>query len=200
MSKRVIAAVVLALALGAVAEAQRMDYGNRLGRRVGEQVSYSSVGAAVDMDVLDPTVMRWYMPQELFSEYGRRQWNYTNYAREPYRRYLDRNLDGNYFYDAYGDFITRGYVIYDWRQTQPRAFESSSITKTGRYSSWFNRLVISSDQTSDYSYSIIVGDEIRTTHEPVLSHPIISTSFDSSIIGLKSLLAGSKRTLLFFWK
>ena len=181
MSKRVIAAVVLALALGAVAEAQRMDYGNRLGRRVGEEVSYSSVGAAVDMDVLDPTVMRWYMPQELFSEYGRRQWNYTNYAREPYRRYLDRNLDGNYFYDAYGDFITRGYVIYDWRQTQPRAFESSSITKTGRYSSWFNRLVISSDQTSDYSYSIIVGDEIRTTLTPMTFNKVgfngVVTSF-----------------------
>ena len=45
-----------------------------------------------------------------------------NYAREPYRRYLDRNLDGNYFYDAYGDFITRGYLVYDWRQTQPRCF------------------------------------------------------------------------------
>ncbi len=176
-------AIVLALGLGAAAEAQRMDYGNRLGRRTGEQVSYSAVGAAVDMDVLDPTVMRWYMPQELFSEYGRRQSNYINYAREPYRRYLNRNLDGNNFYDAYGDFITRGYVIYDWRQTQPRAFESSSITKTGRYRSWFNRLVISSDLTSDYSYSIIVGDEIRTTLTPMTFNKVgfngVVTNFEA---------------------
>ena len=173
-------AFVLSLALGE-AEAQDMDYGNRLGYRVAEQVRYSSVGAAVDMDVLDPTVMRWYMPQELFSEHGRRQWSYTNYAREPYRRYLDRNLDGNYFYDAYGDFITRGYLVYDWRQTQPRAFESSSVTKTGRYAGWFDRLIISSDQTSTYSYSIIVGDEIRTTLTPMTFNKVgfngVVTSF-----------------------
>ena len=177
-------ALALIMGLGEIAEGQRMDYGNRLGRRVGEQVRYSAVGPAVDMDVLDPTVMRWYMPQELFSEYGRRQWNYTNYAREPYRRYLSRNLDGNYFYDAYGDFITRGYVVYDWRQTQPRAFGSSAITKTGRYANWFNRLVISSDQTSDYSYSIIVGDEIRTILTPMTFNKVgfngVVTSFATS--------------------
>ena len=144
--RRVLFALSLIVVLAQVAEAQRMDYGNRLGRRVGDQVRYSS--------------------------------------REPYRRYLSRNLDGNYFYEAYGDFITRGYVVYDWRQTQPRAFGSSAVTKTGRYANWFDRLVISSDQTSDYSYSIIVGDEIRTILTPMTYNKVgfngVVTSFATS--------------------
>ena len=28
-----------------------------------------------------PAVRRWYVPQELYSEYHWRQWEYTNYAR-----------------------------------------------------------------------------------------------------------------------
>ena len=49
------------------------------------------------MGALDPTVMRWYMPQELFDEYGRRQWRYTNYATEPYRRYIRPQPGGHVF-------------------------------------------------------------------------------------------------------
>ena len=119
------------------------------------------------MGALDPTVMRWYMPQELFDEYGRRQWRYTNYATEPYRRYIDRNQEGTYFYDTYGKLISRGWLVYDWRQTQARTVESSQLTKERRYQTWFNRLIISSDASGDYNYSLMIGDEIFATLTPM---------------------------------
>lgn len=143
------------------------DYGNRLGHRVGDRSLFSAVGTAVQIGSLDPTVQRWYLPQELFQEYGRRQWRYTNYAKEYFRRYLERSQEGSYFYDFYGDLVTRGWLIYNWRQTQPLAFESSAITKDSRYASWFDRLILSSDASGDYSYTIMVGDEINSTLTPM---------------------------------
>ena len=89
------------------------------------------------IDALDPTIQRWYLPQELFTEYGRRQWQYTNYARDPFLRYVSRSQEGFYFYDPYGDLITRGWLIYDWRQTQPLTSASNQVTKRGEYLSWF---------------------------------------------------------------
>ena len=91
------------------------DYGNRLGTRGHFGQVYSAAGTSVLIETLDPTVQRWYLPQELFTEYGRRQWQYTNYAKDYYRRYVDRGQEGYYFYDPYGDLITRGWLIYDWR-------------------------------------------------------------------------------------
>jgi hypothetical protein len=161
-------AFLLALALlGAGDLGAQPDYGNRLGSRVGDRSLYSAVGTAVQIRSLDPTVQRWYLPQELFQEYGRRQWRYTNYAREYYRRYLERSQEGSYFYDFYGDLVTRGWLIYNWRQTQPLAFESSAITKDSRYANWFDRLILSSDASGGYSYTIMVGDEINTTLTPM---------------------------------
>ena len=119
-------ALVFALALPAGAQT---DYGYRLGRQEKGEVRFNAQGPSVLMGALDPTVMRWYMPQELFDEYGRRQWCYTNYATEPYRRYIDRNQEGTYFYDTYGKLISRGWLVYDWRQTQARTVESSQLTK-----------------------------------------------------------------------
>ncbi|MEE3258312.1 MAG: hypothetical protein VX293_03795 [Candidatus Latescibacterota bacterium] len=157
----------LALLLGATDAIAQVDYGNRLGRRVGERNTYSASGLAIEIGSLDPTVQRWYLPQELFTEYGRRQWEYTNYAKESYLRYIDRNQEGFYFYDSFGDLITRGRLVYDWRQRQPLTFEASEVTKPGFYQSWFDRMVIASDQSGDYSYSIMIGDEINTTLTPM---------------------------------
>ena len=47
----------------------------------------------------DPTVRRWILPQELYSEYQWKQWEYSNYARENYQRYVSTSLEGNFFYD-----------------------------------------------------------------------------------------------------
>ena len=51
-----------------------------------------------------PALKRWYMPQEIVSEY-RWQWEYTNYARDPYRRYFSPEQEGDYFYDLYGRYL-----------------------------------------------------------------------------------------------
>ena len=105
--------------------------------------------------------------KELFTEYGRRQWEYTNYSREYFRRYVSRSQEGFYFYDPYGDLITRGWLVYDWRQTQPLTSESNRLTKRREYLSWFNRLLISSDRGGGYSYSITIGDELFTSLTPM---------------------------------
>ena len=150
-----------------LAVSAQTDYGHRLGRQQGAGRIYGTTGPTTLLEALDPTVHRWYLPQELFSEYGRRQWHYTNYAREPYLRYLSRGQEGLFFYDVYGNFTTRGWLVYDWRQTQPLPFDASQLTKPGRYDSWFQRLLISSDASGDYNYSIIIGDEINATLTPM---------------------------------
>ena len=161
----------------------QIDYGNRLGRRADERRVFSAAGRSVLIDALDPTIQRWYLPQELFTEYGRRQWQYTNYAREPFLRYVSRSQEGFYFYDPYGDLITRGWLIYDWRQTQPLTSASNQLTKRGEYLSWFNRLIISSDISGDYSYSIVVGDELFTTLTPLTFR---KTGFNGVVTSLTS--------------
>tara|TARA_B100001250_G_scaffold278813_1_gene241225 strand:- start:11665 stop:14616 length:2952 start_codon:yes stop_codon:yes gene_type:complete len=147
--------------------ATQTDYGNRLGGQIQDRQVYSAAGTSVIIGALDPTVQRWYLPQELFTEYGRRQWKYTNYAKDYYRRYVERGQEGYYFYDPYGDLITRGWLIYDWRQMQPLTSGSSKLTKRGEYANWFNRLLISSDSGGGYNYSITMGDELFTTLTPL---------------------------------
>ena len=151
----------------AVAVNAQVDYGNRLGQRNDDRRVFSAAGTSVLIDALDPTIQRWYLPQELFTEYGRRQWEYTNYSREYFRRYVSRSQEGFYFYDPYGDLITRGWLVYDWRQTQPLTSESNRLTKRREYLSWFNRLLISSDRGGGYSYSITIGDELFTSLTPM---------------------------------
>jgi len=191
------AALVAVALLVLVADiSAQVDYGNRLGRRVGGRNTYSAAGVSIEIGSLDPTVQRWYLPQELFSEYGRRQWEQTNYAQDSYLRYIDRNQEGFYFYDSFGELITRGRLVYDWRQRQPQTFEASEITKPGFYASWFNRLVIASDQGGDYSYSIMIGDEIGTTLTPMTFRKsgfngvvISAASTDVEITGLFSRIS-----------
>ncbi len=36
---------------------------------------------------------------------------------------------------------TRGWLVYDWQEDRPQQF-GSTIFKTSRYSSWFNKVVI----------------------------------------------------------
>ena len=161
----VIAVIGIALLLTGV-EAQRIDYGNRLGQERGGEVSYEPVGSGVLFDALDPAVQRWYVPQELFLLYRWKQWEYTNYAREHYQRYVNSDIEGDYFYDLYGSFISKGWLIYDWRQQQPQQF-GSAIFKDPRFGSWFNRLVISSDYKGQYHLALTVGEQIRTTLTPM---------------------------------
>ncbi len=159
-------AILVAGGLASLASA-REDYGFRLGTPAKGGFSYRPTGVPIYTNTLDPTVHRWYMPQIFFQEYGRRQWEWTNYARQRYYRYGSPAQDGNDFYDFYGDYVTRGYLVYDWRQSQPRISESSSIKQTGRFIDFFGRLIVSSDQKGDFALSLMVGDEITTTLTPM---------------------------------
>ena len=157
--------LLLSLLLG-VGGLEAQDYGARLGTQRGGEVSFEPRGPGVLFGALDPSVRKWYVPQELYNEYQWRQWEYSNYARQPYQRYVNTALEGNYFYDIYGHYVTRGWLVYDWHQDQPQAL-GSSIFKDGRFNDWFNNLTVSSDSEGQFSYAITVGNEIRTTLTPM---------------------------------
>ena len=46
---------------------------------------------------LDPAIKKWYIPQELFNDYGWKQWEYSNYAKEEFRRYVNIHREGDSF-------------------------------------------------------------------------------------------------------
>ncbi|MEW6754533.1 MAG: hypothetical protein AB1505_26655 [Candidatus Latescibacterota bacterium] len=160
--------VGLLLGIGLLAPAlEAQDYGARLGTvQRGGRVTFEPTGPGVLFDALDPVVRKWYVPQELYAEYQWKQWQYTNYAREPYQRYVSTSLEGIYFYDVYGQYLTRGWMIYDWRQTSPQPF-GSALEKSGSYGGWFHSLVVAADHRGQYHYAITVGDQIRTTLTPM---------------------------------
>jgi hypothetical protein len=151
----------------ALSPVNAQEYGTRMGSvKRGGKVDFSPVGPGVLFNALDPAIRKWYVPQELYNEYRWKQSEYTNYARERYERYVDTSLQGDYFYDFFGNLSTRGWLVYDWQQDRPQQF-GSSILKTSRYNQWFNRVVVSSDQKGQYFYSVTIGDEIRTTLTPM---------------------------------
>ena len=151
--------------LAGVLDAQ--DYGARLGTvKRGGKVSFEPRGPGVLFDALDPVVHKWYVPQELYAEYGWDQRGYDNYARNLYQRYVSTALEGEYFYDIYGNYLMRGWLIYDWRQENPQPF-GSAVEKSGRFSGWFSNLVVASDHKGQYHYAITVSNQIRTTLTPM---------------------------------
>ena len=158
-------AALLHLAAGAPLGA--VEYGNRLGSRLGEELFFRSAGVPIYAGTLDPAVHRWYMPPTQFAEYGRRQWQYTNWGTDSYLRYVAPGQEGDYFYDLYGNLASKGWLIYDWRQTQPLLSQSSNIVRQGQYLGWFDRLLISSDRRGDTSFSILIGDEISALLTPM---------------------------------
>jgi len=151
------------------------EYGSRLGTvQRGGRVSFEPTGPGVLFDALDPALRKWYVPQELYREFKWKQWEYANYARAPYERYVSTALEGNYFYDLYGNFLTKGWLIYDWQQTNPQPF-GSSLTTSGRFGSWFNNLVVAADHKGQYHYAITAGNQIRSTLTPMtFSKPLFN--------------------------
>ena len=159
------------LIIGAESVEGQLDYGTRLGQRQGAEISFVPQGPGVMLDALDPAVRRWYVPQELHEEYQWRQWEYTNYARDPYQRYVDISLEGDYFYDIYGNFLTRGWLIFNNAQTRPQQF-GNSLFKSSRFGSWFSEVVVAADQKGQYRYTLTLSSKLRTMLTPmVLSKP-----------------------------
>ena len=90
-----------------------VDYGYR---PIAEPGIY---GVRIHPGALAPNRRKFYLPQNLFYEYGWRSWEYSNYARDEYERYVDIQLEGNRHYDAFGNYIARGWTIYDWTENNP---------------------------------------------------------------------------------
>ena len=64
---------------------------------------YITDGARISPETLVPTLRKWYLPQALYSLYGWQGSGYTNYARDQYRRYVRTELEGDRYYDLYGN-------------------------------------------------------------------------------------------------
>jgi hypothetical protein len=164
MPAYLIVALLLMSATGTVYAQE--DFGSRLGVRRGGEVSYEPLGSGVLYSALDPAVKKWYVPQELFNEYQWRQQSYTNYARTHYERYVNTNQEGDYFYDLYGNYLTRGVLVYDWRVSSPQT-GGSNLFKTDKFDRWFSNVLIASDTKGQYAYALTIGDRIRTTLTPM---------------------------------
>jgi hypothetical protein len=154
---------VLVVSLPALAQ----NYGTRLGTvKHGGLVTFEPQGPGVLFGALDPAMKRWFMPQELYNEYGWKQWEYSNYAREHFERYVSITREGDYYYDLYGNFVTRGWLIFNNSQTQPKQF-GSSVLKASRFNGWFSGLVISADAKGQHYYSMSISNTLRTTLTPM---------------------------------
>ncbi len=123
-------------------------------------------GVRVHPGALAPNVRKWYLPQSLYYEHRWRSWEYSNYARDQYQRYVGTLLEGTRQYDPLGNYISRGWTIYDWTETNPLSF-GSAIKKAPQYGSWFNSILISSASKGQFHMTVTIGDAIRTTMTPL---------------------------------
>ena len=162
------ATILVAVALAATTtSAAAQEYGSRLGNvRRGGEVSFDPRGPGVLFGALDPAMKKWYVPQELYAEYAWRQWEYSNYARRHFARYVDIALEGDYYYDLYGNFVTHGWLIFNNSQSQPQQF-GSSVLKANRFDGWFSGAVISADAKGQYQYALTISNQLRTTLTPM---------------------------------
>jgi hypothetical protein len=153
--------------IGGVPVLAQDNYGTRLGLQLGDEASLSPQGPSVALNVLDPAVRRWYVPQELYKEYQWRQWQYTNYARDPYERYVATTLEGDYFYDLYGNFLTRGWLIFNNSQTTPQQF-GNVLFKSSRFQNWFSEVVVAQDHKGQYFYTLTASSRMRSILSPMV--------------------------------
>jgi hypothetical protein len=161
-----ISATLVALLCPVGLGAQSLDRERIMGTRRGGELTFAPMGPGVLFGALDPAVKKWYVPQELYREFNWQQSEYSNYARNHFERYVSTNLEGDHFYDLYGDYVTRGWLVYDWSQTQPQQ-GGSNLFKTERFQSFFSNLVVASDQKGQHHMAVSIGNEIRTTLTPM---------------------------------
>ncbi len=164
---RILILVGLAVALNVEPGTSQSDYGNRLGIRESGRAIYYSTAPSLRTDAFVPSLKKWYMPQEVANHYRWRWEAGTNYAYERYLRYLATDQEGDNHYDLYGRLLTRGWLIYDWQQSQPRTSEGNLLHKTDRYKDLFGSLVVSADAKGQHHFRVSIGDEIGTTLTPM---------------------------------
>ncbi len=169
--------VCVLLATGALvpqAAPGQVDYGGRLGQAQAGVRGFEPRGPMVLMEAVDPVVRKWYVPQELYSQAGLWQWETTSYARQPYERYVDTALEGDLFYDLYGNLLTRGWLLYNTSQTTP--LESGHVFfEAQRMAEWFSNVAVASESKGQYHFALTAGRDLRTTLTPlVFSKPRFS--------------------------
>ena len=123
-------------------------------------------GVDIHGGALVPNRRKWFLPQNLYHEYQWRGWEYSNYARDRYRRYVDITLQGDRHYDPFGNYIARGWSIYEWTESNPQRL-GSGIFKSPRYSQFFGNLVVSASSRGQFHTALTVGNSIRTTMTPL---------------------------------
>ena len=140
------------------------------GGSAAAQIGLQSL-ASPGTEALDPAMRRWYVPQELVAEHHWRQWSTTNYARVPYQRYVSPSIEGDYFYDAFGNFLNQGWLIYNVSQSNPEEF-GTVLFEAQRFRNWFSEVAVASEQKGQYAYALTISSDLRTTLTPmVLSKP-----------------------------
>ncbi|MEW6751357.1 MAG: hypothetical protein AB1505_10320 [Candidatus Latescibacterota bacterium] len=132
----------------------------------GFENPYYTTGTRIAPSTLVPALRKWYLPQRLYSIYGWKPEEYTNYARQPYEIYSRVALEGAPYYDQYGQYITRGWEIYSWTEDYPTN-NGSNIYKDPFFSGWFSNIVIASSHSGQYHSSLMVGDAIRSSLTPL---------------------------------
>ena len=168
MMKSIVAIVVMAMAGGVWAQSgSRPDYGARLGRQWEHETSFRPQGPQIVLNAIDPARRAWYLPQELFRENRWRQWETTNYARDPYERLVSRDIEGDFFYDMYGNEVTKGWLIYNATQNAPQEF-GNTLFQSRRFDRWFSGAVVAADSKGGNFYALTVSNSLRTTLTPLV--------------------------------
>ncbi len=152
----------LFVAVAGIVLVQDAAYGQRLGFVTGREPH----GVDVYDMAMTPSVRKWQYPQSLYNFYSWTGEEYSNYARDSYERYVSTELEGFRTYDMYGNYITRGFEIYDWTIDSP-VTSGSTVRKGPKYSSWFSNLVVSSMSKGQFYSSMTIGEAIRTTLTPL---------------------------------
>lgn len=132
-----------------------------------ERGGTASVRLETGFDSLIPTLRKWYVPQGLYHLYHWGGYKYTNYAQETYQRYMSPHLEGQALYDPFGNFITRGWRIYQWEQKQPLSQLGSTILKDRHFRAWFQDLIVAAGSRDQYYTSLTIGNKIRTELTPL---------------------------------
>jgi hypothetical protein len=145
----------------------QVDYGGRIGQVQSGIRSFEPQGPATSMDAADPAMRKWYLPQALHSEFGRWQWETINYARDPYQRYVDPTIEGEFFYDLYGNQLSQGWLIFNTSQTTPLD-GGHVVLESSQLSEWFSGVAIASEKKGQYRYALTVGRDLRTTLTPMV--------------------------------
>ena len=135
-------------------------------QRVGFLTGREPKGVEVYESAMTPSLRKWQYPQSLYHFYRWSGEDYSNYARENYERYVSTELEGFRQYDMYGNYITRGFEIYDWSVDNP-VTSGSTVRKGPKYGRWFSSLIVSSMSKGQFYSSMTIGEAIRSTLTPL---------------------------------